>query len=264
MAPSVIVALLCLLATASAGVVFGVQVENLSVPEPAKVGHTARLECKWSGQDWYSIRWYKDDESFFTIISKTKVKAATDVHGVTVDVDSSNEYVVFLKDVVAATAGEYRCEVMGEKPYFVSSHLTKTLMVAAPSSLDLQCSTSCELPTNKIWKYEVGKTYTFIYSGKSSVSLSGKGSSNDQWSTDVEFTYVAPCNFAISIKKSIANTQVEKYPFVVATKNGVLDKICYHPEDDNESVNIKKGVASALQNSLTSFSEQPSEHSITE
>ncbi|CAL4101064.1 unnamed protein product [Meganyctiphanes norvegica] len=120
------------------GVVFGVQVENLSVPEPAKVGHTARLECKWSGQDWYSIRWYKDDDNFFTIIPKTKVKTATDVYGVTVDVDSSNEYVVFLKDVVAETAGDYKCEVMGEKPHFVTSHLTKTLMVAEiPSEAEL-------------------------------------------------------------------------------------------------------------------------------
>ncbi|CAL4166706.1 unnamed protein product, partial [Meganyctiphanes norvegica] len=111
--------------------VLGVQVENISVPEPAVVGHTARLECKWSGQDWYSIRWYKDDENIFTIIPKTKVKEATDdVHGVTVDVDSSNEYVVFLKDVVAATAGEYKCEVMGGKPHFVTSVLTKTLTVA--------------------------------------------------------------------------------------------------------------------------------------
>ena len=44
--------------------------------------------------------------------------------------------------------------------------------------------------------------------------------------------------------------QLEKYPFIIAYKNGKIEKVCSHPEDDVFSINLKKAVASAFQNVL--------------
>merc|ERR1711970_736263 len=47
---------------------------------------------------------------------------------------------------------------------------------------------------------------------------------------------------------------VNKYPLVVAlAENDQFEKVCAHQEDDSESVNIKKGIASAIQYSLPSI-----------
>ncbi|CAL4100089.1 unnamed protein product, partial [Meganyctiphanes norvegica] len=263
MAPSAIVALLCLLATASAGIVAANQLSDKPIKDGMKMNHVKCLNCEYSEQGLYlNVRWQKRGIQMLGTLSRNRSREV--VQNILGGVDIA-DYRTFYKKIEILQHELYPlCYLLDEK-YF-SNHYAKSFKHRSPSSLDLQCSTSCELPTNVLpkWGVEVGNTYTYSYSGKSSVSLSGKGSSNGQWSTEVQITHVNPCNFAISFKKSIANTQVEKYPFVVGIKNGVLDQICYHPEDDNESVNIKKGIASALQNSLTSFSEQPLEHSIIE
>lgn len=47
---------------------------------------------------------------------------------------------------------------------------------------------------------------------------------------------------------------MERYPLVVAVTDGRVQRVCSHPDDDTWSINMKKGVASALQNSLPSLS----------
>lgn len=47
---------------------------------------------------------------------------------------------------------------------------------------------------------------------------------------------------------------LERYPLVVAMIDGRVQQACSHPDDDVWSVNMKKGIASAFQNSLPSNS----------
>ena len=47
---------------------------------------------------------------------------------------------------------------------------------------------------------------------------------------------------------------MNKYPLVVSiVGDGQFGNVCTHPEDNSESINIKKGIVSALQYSLPSF-----------
>merc|ERR1712142_597605 len=130
---------------------------------------------------------------------------------------------------------------------------------AAPQTSDFQCSTSCN-PSPK-FSYAPGNTYVYRYIGSQGISIEGveEGSSNAEWSADVALTWVTPCDVAISLQNVIGSnipeiqgTQIEKYPLVLAVNNGVVENTCSHPEDDASSINVKKAIASALQNALPS------------
>ena len=58
--------------------------------------------------------------------------------------------------------------------------------------------------------------------------------------------------------------KLEKYPLVVATTDGRVQRVCSHPDDDIWAINIKKGVASAMQISLPSLSTTNSGLNFTE
>lgn len=57
---------------------------------------------------------------------------------------------------------------------------------------------------------------------------------------------------------------LEKYPLVVAMTDGRVQRVCSHPDDDTWAINMKKGVASALQISLPSLSTSNSGLNFTE
>lgn len=57
---------------------------------------------------------------------------------------------------------------------------------------------------------------------------------------------------------------LEKYPLVVAMTDGRVQRVCSHPDDDTWAINMKKGVASALQVSLPSLSTTNSGLNLTE
>ena len=41
-----------------------------------------------------------------------------------------------------------------------------------------------------------------------------------------------------------------QHPLVVAIDDGAIKEVCAHPQDETNSINMKKGVMSLLQNSL--------------
>lgn len=57
---------------------------------------------------------------------------------------------------------------------------------------------------------------------------------------------------------------LERYPLVVAVADGRIQHVCTHPGDVPWSINMKKGIATALQNSLPSLSPLSSGLTITE
>lgn len=124
----------------------GVSVHNVTVPTPGIAGEAARLECHWSpgSKGFYSVRWYKDGEQFYSFIPRNRpeVKVDHNLPGVTVFLSESNEYVVTLRKIDLASQGIYRCEVMSEAPTFQTSFASANLTVVdvpeAPQLTGLQ------------------------------------------------------------------------------------------------------------------------------
>ncbi|XP_069949065.1 vitellogenin-like isoform X3 [Cherax quadricarinatus] len=136
------------------------------------------------------------------------------------------------------------------------------------------CSTECPIAGSPKQFYQPGKTYTYEYSGKSKIQLEGVegGLSETYWSAKVELLWITPCDMVITVKDyktdgvtvPDAASFLERYPLVVAVIDGWVQHVCSHPDDDTWSINLKKGIASAFQNSLPSNSTAYSGHTITE
>lgn len=126
----------------------GVQVHKVKVPQPGVAGRPAILECLWAAGErgFYSVRWYKNDEQFYSYVPKNKPQVKVDHHieGVSVELSESDERVVKLRELRLDSEGVYRCEVMSESPYFessfASSNLTVVAMPAAPTLGGLRAS----------------------------------------------------------------------------------------------------------------------------
>lgn len=70
--------------------------------------------------------------------------------------------------------------------------------------------------------------------------------------------------FHVPSKGPPGASMLEKYPLVVAMTDGRVQRVCSHPDDDTWAINMKKGVASALQISLPSLSTSNSGLNLTE
>ncbi|KAG7158183.1 Vitellogenin-like 9, partial [Homarus americanus] len=137
-----------------------------------------------------------------------------------------------------------------------------------------RCSTECPVAGSPKLFYQPEHTYTYTYSGKSQIHLKGVegGVTETDWSKEVELSWITPCDMVIFIKDSKVDGAagqptakfLEKYPMVVALTDGRVQHVCTHPEDEFWSINIKKGIASAFQNSLPSNSTINSGQNITE
>ncbi|XP_064080211.1 vitellogenin-like [Macrobrachium nipponense] len=127
-----------------------------------------------------------------------------------------------------------------------------------------RCSTECPIAGSPKLAYATGKTYFYSYTGKSRIHLKdAEGAYTDtEWSSQVEVSWLSPCDMAISIKNpsfgdsagSPKSQVLERYPLIIAVADGRVQQACSHPEDEVWSVNMKKGIASAFQNSLPSNS----------
>ncbi|XP_071527872.1 uncharacterized protein [Panulirus ornatus] len=121
----------------------GVRVHDVKVPTPGVVGHPAQLECLWAAgaKGFYSVRWYKNGEQFYSFVPKNTPQVKVDHHlqGVTVELSHSNEHVVTLQELRMDSEGVYRCEVMSEAPTFQTSFASKNLtIVVMPEAPVLQ------------------------------------------------------------------------------------------------------------------------------
>ncbi|XP_069954735.1 cell adhesion molecule 3 isoform X1 [Cherax quadricarinatus] len=87
---------------------------------------------------FYSVRWYKNGEQFYSFVPKNTPQVKVDHHlrGVTVELTQSDEHRVTLRELRLDSDGVYRCEVMSEAPTFqtsfASSNMTVVVMPEAP------------------------------------------------------------------------------------------------------------------------------------
>lgn len=95
---------------------------HIHVPAYTLRGKNVSLECRYDleTEELYTISWYKDQEQFYRyIISRgSSKKDSYPVAGVKVDKDKSNDHQVVLKNTSLHTSGQYKCEIVAEKPSF--------------------------------------------------------------------------------------------------------------------------------------------------
>ncbi|XP_037883986.1 uncharacterized protein LOC119634113 [Glossina fuscipes] len=94
---------------------------EVRIPSYVVKDSMAQLECLYDldGEALYSVKWYKDGNEFYRYVPKDIPPAQTfHLPGITVDVHSSNDAVIILREVNLQTSGRFRCEISGEAPYF--------------------------------------------------------------------------------------------------------------------------------------------------
>ncbi|KAG7198281.1 hypothetical protein KM043_005684 [Ampulex compressa] len=108
---------------------------EVMVPKEAEVGSSVELKCDWrllGGNGLYSVKWYKDDHEFFRYMPDNDPRIQTFTQpGVTLERRSNSEKSIRLKDLVLASAGQYKCEVSNEAPSFDTAYETANLTVIA-------------------------------------------------------------------------------------------------------------------------------------
>nr|WEU75127.1 vitellogenin 1a [Macrobrachium rosenbergii] len=132
-----------------------------------------------------------------------------------------------------------------------------------PSGTNL-CSKECPVAGSPKLFYAPEKTYVYSYTGKSRTHLKDvEGATAEmEWNSQVELSWLSPCDMAITMKNpsigggsgSAEARFLERYPLVVSIFDGRVKEACGHPDDDTWSINLKKGIASAFQNTLPSNS----------
>ncbi|ROT61462.1 vitellogenin [Penaeus vannamei] len=121
--------------------------------------------------------------------------------------------------------------------------------------------------------YQPDKTYAYQYSGKSKVQLKGVTTATRRPSGRHKLispgsalaTWPSPSRIPrwMAPGPIVART-LERHPLVVAVVDGRVQHVCAHPEDEPWAINLKKGVASAFQNSIPSLSAVSSGITVTE
>ncbi|XP_045601062.1 uncharacterized protein [Procambarus clarkii] len=129
--------LLLLLSLAAKG--WSLRVSGVLVPSVVESGSEVQLACHYEHttdrpDPLYSVKWYKDVNQFYEYIPKrdqpVRVYPLPHIH---VDEECSVGASVRLKGVTRGTSGTFRCEVMGDKPYFeTDDHAANMTVVEVP------------------------------------------------------------------------------------------------------------------------------------
>ncbi|KAK8747668.1 hypothetical protein OTU49_016525, partial [Cherax quadricarinatus] len=129
--------LLLLLALTDTG--WSLRVSGVTVPSVVVSGSAVQLVCHYEHttdrpDPLYSVKWYKDVNQFYEYIPKrdqpVRVYPLPHIH---VDEQGSSGASVRLTGVTRGTSGTFRCEVMGDKPYFeTDDHAVNMSVVEIP------------------------------------------------------------------------------------------------------------------------------------
>ncbi|KAG7174867.1 hypothetical protein Hamer_G028689 [Homarus americanus] len=129
------VALRLLLFTSLAAKSCTLRVSGVLVPPVVVSGTTVELECNYHHSldrpdPLYSVKWYRDVNQFYEYIPKRKPPIRVfPVPHINVDESHSTREKVRLTGVTRETSGSFRCEVMGDKPFFETDDHTVNMTV---------------------------------------------------------------------------------------------------------------------------------------
>ncbi|XP_066149050.1 apolipophorins isoform X2 [Euwallacea fornicatus] len=138
------------------------------------------------------------------------------------------------------------------------------LLVIGSVQTDETCRTGCKGGQAQTFKYAVGTTYKYTYEGKIDISLSSAEgqTTGTELKANVLLTQLPDCNQLLRLqnvqisgsngKKFGAIPDIEK-PIRINIHDGLLeDSICVVDGDNQNSINVKRAIASIFQASLKS------------
>ncbi|XP_071520950.1 uncharacterized protein [Panulirus ornatus] len=118
---------------------WGLRVSGVLVPPVVVSGSAVQLVCNYEHthdrpDPLYSVKWYRGVNQFYEYIPKrdppVRVYQLPHIH---IDEVGSSGPMVRLTGVTRATSGTFRCEVMGDKPYFeTDDHAVNMTVVEVP------------------------------------------------------------------------------------------------------------------------------------
>ncbi|XP_071520953.1 uncharacterized protein [Panulirus ornatus] len=118
---------------------WGLRVSGVLVPPVVVSGSAVQLVCNYEHthdrpDPLYSVKWYRGVNQFYEYIPKrdppVRVYQLPHIH---IDEVGSSGPMVRLTGVTRATSGTFRCEVMGDKPYFeTDDHAVNMTVVDVP------------------------------------------------------------------------------------------------------------------------------------
>ncbi|XP_071522476.1 uncharacterized protein [Panulirus ornatus] len=116
------------------------RVSGVLVPPVVVSGSTVQLMCNYEHttdrpDPLYSVKWYRDVNQFYEFIPKRNPPIRVyPLPNINVDKSRSSRESVTLTGVTRETSGAFRCEVMGDKPYFeTDDHAVNMTVVDVPS-----------------------------------------------------------------------------------------------------------------------------------
>ncbi|XP_045587701.1 uncharacterized protein [Procambarus clarkii] len=118
---------------------WSLRVSGVQVPPVVISGSTVKLECKYHHSTdrpdpLYSVKWYRDVNQFYEYIPRrTPPIRVYPLPHINVDESRSSREIVTLTKVSKETSGNFRCEVMGDKPFFeTDDHAVNMTVVDVP------------------------------------------------------------------------------------------------------------------------------------
>ncbi|XP_042229074.1 uncharacterized protein LOC121871049 [Homarus americanus] len=137
-AATALLRLLLLLGLSTKG--WSLRVSGVVVPSAVVSGSSVKLMCNYERNrdredPLYSVKWYRGVHQFYEYIPgrKPSVRVFKLPH-ITVDQEGSSGPTVWLSQVTRGTSGIFRCEVMGDKPFFeTDDHAVNMTVVDVPT-----------------------------------------------------------------------------------------------------------------------------------
>ncbi|KAG8186038.1 hypothetical protein JTE90_007424 [Oedothorax gibbosus] len=124
-----------------------------------------------------------------------------------------------------------------------------------------RCATKCPQPTNPKFNYEPGKKYVYEYRGENFITVAGQQKQKARIEGIAEIHVITKCEAILKLKsvrleQKLSAVELEdlrsKLELGVrfAWVDGQVEHICPSPEDSKHSLNIKKGLISAMVNTM--------------
>jgi len=111
---------------------YSIKLLDVNIPPHAIQGQDTKLVCNYDleGDNLYSVKWYRNGHEFYRYIP-TDEPSTTIFRQPGIDVDDhrSTETTIHLRNVDLRTTGQYRCEVSGEAPLFLTAARDAILII---------------------------------------------------------------------------------------------------------------------------------------
>ncbi|XP_053213691.1 uncharacterized protein LOC128397050, partial [Panonychus citri] len=111
----------------------GLRITKLEVPQSVPLGKSVTLRCHYdlTGDELYSVKWYRDYVEFYRYLPSDEQKSGQTftLKGVHVDLTRSSAKHVFLTKTELTSEGHYACEVSTEGPSFSTVRAERQMKV---------------------------------------------------------------------------------------------------------------------------------------